>query len=63
MGLAKGTKLKPIRQREVDKMVELYKEGWAIRPIAGHLHRSYGSVHRLLRKSGVEMRESGWPKR
>lgn len=54
---------KPGTQRD-RLMIELrsaYEGGASIRTLAASTGRSYGSVHSLLRESGVAMRSRGGP--
>ncbi|MBS9532264.1 transcriptional regulator [Mycobacterium sp. M1] len=51
----------PPRERVLTELRSAYERGASIRTLAATTGRSYGSVHSMLRESGVAMRGRGGP--
>nr|WP_170306582.1 helix-turn-helix domain-containing protein [Mycolicibacter kumamotonensis] len=50
-----------MRDRQLIELRNAYERGASIRTLAASTGRSYGSVHSMLRESGVAMRSRGGP--
>lgn len=48
-----------VREQVRADVVRAYEAGCSVRAIADALDRSYGTIHRLLEESDVEMRSRG----
>ncbi|MBB3159001.1 DNA-binding NarL/FixJ family response regulator [Microbacterium proteolyticum] len=46
----------PLTKTQRARAVQLYEEGFAIKPIAVELGSSFGAVHRVLKAEGVRLR-------
>ncbi len=58
--LAKGARITgPQRESIASQMAKRYAAGDSVRKIAADNNRSYGSVHKLLKESGVDLRGRG----
>jgi predicted transcriptional regulator len=55
------TKPDKLRDRQLVELRNAYERGASIRTLAASTGRSYGSVHSMLRESGVAMRGRGGP--
>lgn len=55
------TKPNKLRDRQLIELRNAYERGASIRTLAASTGRSYGSVHSMLRESGVAMRSRGGP--
>jgi hypothetical protein len=57
------TRSAAITDDELKDIIELYRTGWAITPIAKHYRVSSTAIRDRLLAAGVKLRPRGWPKR